>query len=165
MAPRQVSSCALGLLGIVIAALTLSSCQYADDGARLFRSAITESAPLVKSLALRPDDAVLARSAAQYLSGVDQSVLSRARELAQDEDVQSVVELSCNLSGLANADPDEVVSALGYAADQSAQQSSLQLLFNDAVATEENVRAETGDEGFMTNAAALAVAVFQEVYC
>ncbi|KAA9148473.1 hypothetical protein F6B41_07850 [Microbacterium lushaniae] len=146
-------------------ALALSACQFADDGARLFGRFITKSTPIVESLPLRPDDATLARSAVQHLSQVDQSLLSRARDLAQDEDVRAIVSYSCNLSGLASADPEDVVDTLRSVAEDAVDQDGLELLYNDASATAENVQSETGASGVMTVSASLAVAVFQQVYC
>jgi len=161
----RVTSRAISVLLPAAAALALSSCQYADDGARLLKGALTESAPIVRSLPLGADDAALARSAVLYLDDVDQTVLSRARALAQDEDVQAAVFYACNLSGVAQADPADVVAALDSAADAASGRDGLELVVNDATTTAANVTSATEQTGVMTNAAAVSVVVFQQVYC
>lgn len=165
MRNTRVTSRAIGVLLPAAAALALSSCQYADDGARLLKGAFTESAPIVRSLPPGADDAALARSAVLYLDDVDQAVLSRARALAQDEDVQTAVFYACNLSGVAQADPADVVAALDSAADAASGQDGLELVVNDATTTAANVTSATEQTGVMTNAAAVSVVVFQQVYC
>ncbi|MWV51303.1 hypothetical protein GRS96_18690 [Rathayibacter sp. VKM Ac-2803] len=155
----------IGLIGTTVAALTLCACQYADDGIRVLKGVVAESGPLVRSLPASADDAALARAAAVHLADVDQSLVSRAKELAQDEDVLTIVSYTCNLSGLAQADPVDVVAALDVAVEGANGQDRLELVFNDAATTTATVKSETDGSGVMTNVAALSVAVFQEVYC
>lgn len=143
----------------------LTACQFADDGARLLRAAVTESTPLVKTLPVTATDETLAVAANEYLRNADPTLFSRAKALAGDEDVQSIVKGTCAITGLKQADPDEVIDSLTSILSASADSPGLELLGNDAAATADSVRTESAGSLAMTTSAALAVSVFQQVYC
>lgn len=143
------------------------SCAWAEDGLRLLGGGLRESTPIVKALPAAADDATLAAAAAQYLDSpeIDQTVLQRARELAGDEDAKALVKWTCNLSGVAKADPDTVVSQLQSIADSAPDNDRYGILHRDAAITAKNVQEQSGGTAVMTGSASLSVAVSQKVYC
>jgi hypothetical protein len=153
---------ALPALAIVV--LASSACSLSDDGARVIGGVIRGSAPVVRELPRVADDPTLYRQAAVYLQSVDQSVLQRAYDLASSDEVEFIVQASCNISGLASAEPDEVIAALEGVVNQAAQDDDLDLLRNDAQITVDSVDDSLGSV-VMTSSGQLAVAIFQEIYC
>ena len=149
---------------LAIVVLPAASCSLGDDGARVISGVIRGSTPVVRELPRVADDPTLYRQAAVYLESVDQGILQNAYDLASSDDVQDIVKITCNISGLANADPDVVIAGLEEVVNRASQDNSLTLLRNDAQITVDSVDESLGNM-VMTSSGQMAVAVFQKVYC